>query len=987
MNHRVTNTGLGARGRGAARRAALVGWVVAVLGCVAGCGDGVDETLPEEVVCKPGETAFEKGVCHPAGLPPGMPACPPGESEAAEGGCRAAGLPGEMPACPPGEVESESGCQVAGIPAEACGAGFVADGDGGCEAVLPAACPAGEMAVPGESGCHAVKACPAGLFGDIPVEASTQFVSASYAGGDSDGSKERPWLEIGPAIAAAAPGAIVAVAAGTYTEGIVIAGKAVRLWGTCPGAVVIFPADGADAVQIAGAAAKGSEVRDLALRSAADGAVVSGATEVLFDRVWIHDTGSAQAAELNAGIYVQGEAGAGGEASVTVARSLVEGCAPYGGVAGGARLELDGSVVRGSKATVKDGAIGLVALRDAAHQRRGELVLDGVVVEANAAEGVYGSESGVTMRGSVIRGNPGWGLTLFGDDASLHRASAEVTSSVIDGSWQFGVLVVHADVTVDATVVRGTLPKLSQKVWAGIYQQLDTASEAGPALVVTRSMIRDNTSVGVRILGARARLEGTAIVDTLPNPNNQAEGFGVSVLSGEPPAQAAGVELVGCAITGNTNRGVVIEGGSLDMDTTAVADTRTSELLASGAPADPTSGRGIVIARHAATKLRSTASVRRSLVARNWDAGIAVFGSEVEIEATVLEGTRPTPGSTGVGLGLLASVASGTMERASVMVRASLVTGNRGIGVAVTGADLTMENTRVEKMLANESPDHARLGVGAAALTELVSQEAGNLTLRRCAVSESVGLALNVIGSTALIEGTAVVDTAPVEDASGGRGVQISADSALGMRSSVRIWGSLVARNRHAGVVVQGSDLVMEATEVLDTGVELSSGRFGRGVTVQRDLEAGLTSTLTVRDCHVARSHDSGIAVVGSSAVIERTLVEGTLAAGEAFGDGIVAAADAADAEAAGEAAAVTVTGSAVSANARVGVAVFGSTATLSETALTCNAFDLEKDDFGQVPPSISVAGEVVCGCPEAGGEDCATASIQQEPPQRIPTP
>ena len=105
------------------------------------------------------------------------------------------GQSAEAPApCVAGEVKQPVvGCQ-AGIPAARCATGFASNDDMGCDPVLPAdPCPDGKLALPGEPSCHDVADCGSGSYGAIPVEASTQFVDGSYAGGGSDGTQAKPW--------------------------------------------------------------------------------------------------------------------------------------------------------------------------------------------------------------------------------------------------------------------------------------------------------------------------------------------------------------------------------------------------------------------------------------------------------------------------------------------------------------------------------------------------------------------------------------------------------------------------------------------------------------------------------------------------------------------------------------------------------------------------------------------------------------------------
>src|SRR5262245_22708122 len=121
-------------------------------------------------------------------------------------------VPPALPACsdPLALPLADGSCVRPGIPPDGCAPGFVHDGEYGCEPILPEApCPAGLMAVPGESACRAVKACGQGRWGDIAVDASTEYVDGAYTGGQNDGSEAHPWTTISEAVMAAAPGALI----------------------------------------------------------------------------------------------------------------------------------------------------------------------------------------------------------------------------------------------------------------------------------------------------------------------------------------------------------------------------------------------------------------------------------------------------------------------------------------------------------------------------------------------------------------------------------------------------------------------------------------------------------------------------------------------------------------------------------------------------------------------------------------------------------
>ena len=267
--------------------------------------------------------------------------CVPGELTLADGTCQPAGLPPDMP-CPPGEMLLDDGtCQKAGVPASACEVGFLPDGKDGCEPILPAApCPEGLMAVPGDTLCREVAPCGSGTWGNIPVEANTQFVDKSYAGGNSDGTQAKPWTIIQSGVIAAANGAIVAVAAGSYPEDVAIQGKAVRLWGRCPAMVEVVGTGAAfGAIRVIKQAADGAEIHGIAATGLKSCIGVFGAKNVVIEGVWLHGAGSA-------GLAVLEDFGA---TSVVMKGSLIEQNHDFGVFVGGSHVTLEATAVRSTQ--------------------------------------------------------------------------------------------------------------------------------------------------------------------------------------------------------------------------------------------------------------------------------------------------------------------------------------------------------------------------------------------------------------------------------------------------------------------------------------------------------------------------------------------------------------------------------------------------------------------------------------------------------------
>ena len=117
----------------------------------------------------------------------------------------------------------------------ACAEGFVSDAAGGCDPILPEEnCSDGRMALPGETSCRALMDCGSGRWGNIPLEPGTLYVDQAAPSG-GDGSEAAPFASVLAAVAAANDGGMIAIAEGTYVGDVPVTGKAVRLWGRCPG--------------------------------------------------------------------------------------------------------------------------------------------------------------------------------------------------------------------------------------------------------------------------------------------------------------------------------------------------------------------------------------------------------------------------------------------------------------------------------------------------------------------------------------------------------------------------------------------------------------------------------------------------------------------------------------------------------------------------------------------------------------------------------
>ena len=114
--------------------------------------------------------------------------------------------------------------------------------------------------------------CGSGKWGDIPIDGQTQHVDQSFTG-VSEGTSAAPWTTISEGVAAVASGGLVAIAAGSYIEDVVISGKPVRLHGVCPQQVELVGIGGEPGALFI--QARPTEVQGIAIRGASIGVVLS----------------------------------------------------------------------------------------------------------------------------------------------------------------------------------------------------------------------------------------------------------------------------------------------------------------------------------------------------------------------------------------------------------------------------------------------------------------------------------------------------------------------------------------------------------------------------------------------------------------------------------------------------------------------------------------------------------------------------------------
>ncbi len=461
------------------------------------------------------------------------------------------GSGGAGPACSVRELlRADGSCVAIGVLPDQCADGFDPTAEGGCEPHLPdAPCGDGQLALPGDDSCQPLAACGDGTWGTIPVEPSTVYVEANTSGGD--GSAAAPFATISEAIVAAQPGAIVAVAAGSYPDYVHLTGKAVRLWGRCPSMTEVVGLAQQSFVIDIEIGASGSEVHALAVTGPALGISVSGAQDVLIDSVWIHDLGH-YGLDIEDGL---------GPTSVTGRKLLVQRATKAGVFVADGTADFEALVVqdtqpdefgRGGRGINLEGSSGgfLTTVRHCVIQHNREagiyalgadlsvqgcLVADTMPQEADGSfgRGINVQGSALELRGTVVRHAVEQGVLVAAESTAVFEAlvvsdiesqpdtgrrgmgivaqaaSVSLSDSLVVRTRSIGVAALDGTVIVQRSIIRDTAASVDGLFGDGLVATLMNAG-ASPTLSVTDSIVAGSARAGLANFGAAAEIGGVS---------------------------------------------------------------------------------------------------------------------------------------------------------------------------------------------------------------------------------------------------------------------------------------------------------------------------------------------------------------------------------------------------------------------------------------------------------------------------------------------
>ncbi len=760
-------------------------------------------------------------------------------------------------------------------------------------------------------------ACGTGTWGNLELDESTIYVDIAAAEG-GDGSETAPFTSIQAGLDAAgdADGGMVAVAAGTYAETLELGRShdGVHLAGRCRQLVVIDASVG-DAwtpgidielksyeAKISGITVSGSlfvgmridsgtaELRDLAVVGS-EYIGIAAFQEGAYDTMLELESCEVLENEL-AGLLLYDSGTSVTLQGTSITDNQPDGNGNYGygiAISSGATLSATASEIAGNS------AVGLLAYEEGTRVTLQETIIQDTQPQRNGSGGygiqVYGGAS-LTLESGIVSGNTAAGVAAedTGTTVYLRETTIQGTQSAEDGGEGYGVYA-YGGANLEAEGC-----ELSQNTTAGVF-----AGGSSTKVTLLRTAIRDN----------------------LPDQDGEG-GFGVYVDGG------ASLEAEGCEVSGNSEAGIHVwdSGSTVGLQETMIRGTQANEV--------GEGGFGIVV------KGGGTLSAESCELSQNTGIGVLAYESEtaITLRETTIQGTLPNEDEH-LGYGI--EVHGG----ATLLAEACEVSGNTAVGIAVSGAGTTatLQETTIRDTLTFHD-DKGGVGTG------IVVEDMASLVAEGCVVSGNGlgGVLAQDAGTTASLQGTAILKHLPAEEGEFGYGIWVIDDASLTAQSCE------VSGNATIGVVVGGSGTAVELqdTVVRDTKADGNGAGYGIGIFG--------SASLTAQACEVSENTAGGVVVTdsGTSVSLRETTIRDTLPYGEegiGYGIGIM------------DSASLTVESCEVTGNTSAGVFADGSgtsvslrDTTVASTKLGGEALTVGVNIVVQTSASVEASGLEVSG-------------------------
>ncbi|WP_437630269.1 right-handed parallel beta-helix repeat-containing protein [Sorangium sp. So ce854] len=538
-------------------------------------------------------------------------------------------------------------------------------------------------------------------------------------------------------------------------------------------------------------------------------------SDAIIDAIAVRDTMPAIDGNSGVGAFISNDPGTHERSTTTLSGSVVERNHLFGVGVFGSDATIEAVVVRDTHEWVRGGTAGngVVIIADADMHERANVTLRASLLERNHDTGMTVEGSDATIAATIVRdslpsikeSNLGRGILIKqGVGTDLDPSRVAILTSLVEHNQDIGVHVAGSVTTIEATVVRDTLPTDGARGGVGIEVSNPDDARERASLALSSSLVERNHEIGIRVSGADAAIESTVVRDTQRNSDGTS-GRGIQVQESLDDHEPAKATIRNSLVERNHDGGVVVGGADVTIEASVVRDTQLST-------GDDPTGFGVGVQPMTA---RANVTLRTSVLERNHHAAASVIGSDVSIESTILRDTRSLDDGT-LGRGVNITNSSDPHARANVTLRTSLVERNHDVGVFVSGSDATIDATVIRATQRGAAGSEGR---GISIQDHPEEHERANVTLRASRVEQNHDIGVFVFDSDATIEQVIVRETASRLDGTGGDGIVVES---AGAPAAVAITATTVESNARAGIANFAAGVVLVSSTIRCNKLDLN---------------------------------------------------------------------------------------------------------------------------------------------------------------------
>lgn len=451
--------------------------------------------------------------------------------------------------------------------------------------------------------------------------------------------------------------------------------------------------------------------------------------------------------------------------------------------------------------------------------------------------GSEGSEArglAITGDGHAITVNDAAGIVLTDmwiHDLSGHGVHAErqtaptdvtVRSSLIDHVTGRGIYAVGAAITADSVAIRD-MQENALLMGRAVDTDLQPDTLEPNVVTLERVHIERASDIGVMVHASTGTMHASLVEHTLARSDGRSgRGANVQTDTADRPGR---LTITGSVIDGAFDGGAVAANAELTLDRVVVRNVEVNQQ-------DLFRGYGVAAVGLAVAPTRVV--VRRSLVEAAHEAGIVNIGGDLDMESVVVRDTQPIydaihpdlPRAFG-GRGVVTQPEHLLGLPATTVIRGSVIRDNVEAGVAVFGAGLTLEGSRVEGQL----PIEGRFGRGVVVQYYPLALMPAQATLRDTVISANHEAGISVTGSEVTVEGVLMEDNLPSLLSNAGVGMLVELEVETLAPASAQIRDSILRRNVTAALIVGGAEVTIAHSLVASTlPAPSDTATFGDGL-------------------------------------------------------------------------------------------------------------------------------------------------------------